>query len=95
MNYPILSPPLIYRGYIYFISADNRIICVDIDEKKISQLEKGIIPIYEPGLSTLVLDNQKKGTLRFLTNIKEALSSSDILFIAVGTPMGDDAKCTL
>ena len=92
---------VIGSGYVGLVAAacfaemGNTVICVDIDDHKISQLVKGVVPIYEPGLSTLVLDNQKKGTLRFLTNIKEALSSSDILFIAVGTPMGDDGSADL
>ena len=70
----------------------NKVICVDIDENKISNLKDGKVPIYEPGIETLVFDNQKKGTLFFTTNIKEALNESNIVFIAVGTPMGDDGS---
>jgi len=73
----------------------NNIICVDIDEKKIENLKKGIIPIYEPGLEPMVLENYKKGTLNFTTDIKEALENSDTVFIAVGTPMSEDGSADL
>ena len=92
---------VIGSGYVGLVSAScfaemgNSVICVDIDKEKISQLKKGIVPIYEPGLSRLVLDNQQKNTLKFTTSIEDALSSSDILFIAVGTPMGDDGSADL
>jgi len=92
---------VIGSGYVGLVAATcfaemgNTVLCVDIDEKKITQLEKGIIPIYEPGLSELVLDNQKKCTLRFSTNIAEALDVAEVIFIAVGTPMGADGSADL
>ena len=61
--------------------------CVDVDRKKIDNLKRGIIPIYEPGLEPLVAENYKAGTLRFTTDIKEAIDSSEVCCIAVGTPM--------
>ncbi len=78
-----------------FAEMGNTVICVDIDEKKVEQLKKGIIPIYEPGLEKMVLKNHKIGTLKFTTDIKKALDKSDICFIAVGTPMGEDGSADL
>ena len=88
-------------GYVGLVSAacfsemGNHVVCVDIDEKKILNLKKGIVPIYEPGLSVLIHDNFKKGNIDFTTNIKDALDQSDLVFIAVGTPMGDDGSADL
>ena len=64
-----------------FAEMGNNVICVDIDEQKILQLKQGVLPIYEPGLSELVLDKQKKGTLKFTINIQEALDFIDVLFM--------------
>jgi UDPglucose 6-dehydrogenase len=73
----------------------NRVTCVDIDQRKIENLSKGIIPIYEPGLEAMVLENHARGTLRFTTDIAEAIASTDVAFIAVGTPMGEDGSADL
>ncbi len=78
-----------------FAHMGNSVICVDIDEKKIENLKKGIIPIYEPGLEEIVKNNFKIKTLKFTTDIKEALKNSDITFIAVGTPQGEDGSADL
>ena len=92
---------VIGSGYVGLVAAacfsemGNKVICVDVDEKKIENLKNGIIPIYEPGIESLVLDNQKKGTLHFTTEIKQALNESEVVFIAVGTPMGDDGSADL
>ncbi|MBT4824918.1 UDP-glucose/GDP-mannose dehydrogenase family protein [Candidatus Woesearchaeota archaeon] len=73
----------------------NDVICLDIDEKKIATLNNGKMPIYEPGLKELVLRNVEEGRLRFTTETKYAIESSDIIFIAVGTPEGEDGSADL
>ncbi|MAR39516.1 MAG: UDP-glucose 6-dehydrogenase [Flavobacteriales bacterium] len=92
---------VIGSGYVGLVAAacfaemGNKVICVDVDKKKIANLKKGVVPIYEPGIEPLVLDNQKKGTLFFTTDIRDALDEANIVFIAVGTPMGDDGSADL
>ena len=73
----------------------NKVTCVDIDPVKIEKLNQGIIPIFEPGLETMVLKNVKNKNLFFTTELAEALQNSEIAFIAVGTPMGDDGSADL
>jgi len=73
----------------------NNVTCVDIDPVKIEKLNQGIIPIFEPGLETRVLKNVKNKNLFFTTELHEALQNSEIAFIAVGTPMGDDGSADL
>ena len=78
-----------------FAEMGNKVYCVDIDEEKISNLKKGIIPIYEPHLATMVIDNQTKNNLFFTTDLKEALDNTNIIFIAVGTPQSEDGSVDL
>ena len=78
-----------------FAEMGNKVTCVDIDEEKISNLKKGIIPIYEPGLEPMVKRNVDNGTLKFSTDLKECLDDTEIVFIAVGTPMGEDGSADL
>ncbi len=73
----------------------NDVWCVDVNEEKIQMLKEGKVPIYEPGLEHLVLDNHRAGRLKFTVNIQEALADSDVCFIAVGTPMGEDGSADL
>jgi UDPglucose 6-dehydrogenase len=69
-----------------FSDLGNDVICVDKDQDKINNLQKGIIPIYEPGLEELVLKNYKNKKLKFSTDLKNSIKKSDIVFICVGTP---------
>src|SRR6056300_411786 len=85
-------------GYVGLVSGvlfsdfGNTVYCVDNDKKKISNLEKGIIPIYEPGLEELVIRNFNSKRLIFTTDLNEAVKKSDIIFIAVGTPPSKDGN---
>lgn len=73
----------------------NDVICVDNNLEKLSQLEKGIVPIYEPGLEELIKVNVSEGRLNFTSNLKEAVQKSLVCFIAVGTPQGEDGQADL
>ena len=92
---------IIGSGYVGLVSGTcfaemgNKVTCVDIDPVKIEKLNKGIVPIFEPGLETLILKNVKNNNLLFTTDLSEALQNSEIAFIAVGTPMGDDGSADL
>jgi len=78
-----------------FSKMGNKVYCVDIVEEKIEGLKKNILPIFEPNLETLVKTSQEHGDLIFTTDIKEALDDTDIIFIAVGTPMAEDGSANL
>ncbi|MBR5685639.1 MAG: UDP-glucose/GDP-mannose dehydrogenase family protein [Muribaculaceae bacterium] len=69
--------------------------CVDVDQHKIDQLNQGIIPIYEPGLETLVRKNSKSGRLQFTTRLEDILDEVNIVFSAVGTPPDEDGSADL
>ncbi|MGB2273947.1 MAG: NAD-binding protein, partial [Flavicella sp.] len=92
---------VIGSGYVGLVSGTcfsemgNKVTCVDIDQTKIDKLEKGILPIFEPGLEPMVLRNVEKKNLFFTTSMSEALADAAIVFIAVGTPMGDDGSADL
>jgi len=78
-----------------FAEMGHNVICVDIDETKINNLKNGIMPIYEPGLEEMVIQNAKANRLHFTIDIKEAAENSTIHFIAVGTPPGADDAADL
>ena len=92
---------VIGTGYVGLVTgaglADfgNEVVCVDIDERKIEALRAGVIPIYEPGLDTLVSKNVEEGRLSFTTDLAEAIRASRAIFIAVGTPPKPDGSADL
>lgn len=73
----------------------NRVVCVDIDESKITQLREGKIPFYEPGLKEMVLRNHETGRLTFDTSLEDGVKRSEVIFIAVGTPSDDSGHADL
>ena len=92
---------VIGTGYVGLVSGTcfsemgNKVTCVDIDQNKINNIHKGVIPIYEPGLEKMVVKNIDKKNLFFTTNISEAIEDAEVVFIAVGTPMGEDGSADL
>ena len=92
---------VIGSGYVGLVAAacfsemGNTVTSVDVDIEKINSLKKGKVPIYEPGLETLVVNNFSKNRLIFTTDIIDALRASEVIFIAVGTPTGDDGSADL
>jgi UDPglucose 6-dehydrogenase len=88
-------------GYVGLVTAGclaeagNEVICVDVDAAKIAGLKKGMIPIYEPGLTEIVQHNEKLGRLRFTTDSKEGVENSIIIFLAVGTPSLADGSADI
>jgi UDPglucose 6-dehydrogenase len=73
----------------------HNVLCVDIDQNKVDALKNGIIPIYEPGLENLVLENTQSGQLNFTTDIADGVNYGDVIFIAVGTPPQEDGSADL
>ena len=88
-------------GYVGLVQAavlasvGHEVVCVDVDEKKVNNLKKGIIPIYEPGLSNLVNENFKSGRLEFTIDAELAVEHGLLQFIAVGTPPSEDGSADL
>jgi UDPglucose 6-dehydrogenase len=88
-------------GYVGLVQAavlaevGHDVVCVDVDQKKVDKLEKGIIPIYEPGLTPLVTSNFESGRLTFTTDAKAGVEHGQLIFIAVGTPPDEDGSADL
>ena len=88
-------------GYVGLVSGTcfsemgNKVTCFDIDENKINKLLKGLIPIYEPGLEKMVVRNVEKKNLFFTSSLARSIEDAEIVFIAVGTPMGEDGSADL
>lgn len=78
-----------------FAEMGNTVTCIDIDSTKIANLKKGIIPIYEKGLQKMVAQNIEHGNLFFDTAVTDSINQADLIFIAVGTPMGEDGSADL
>lgn len=78
-----------------FAESGNDVICMDIDARKIEMLNAGIVPIYEPGLEELVKRNMAHDRLSFTTDMSRAVKKADVIFIAVGTPPGEDGSADL
>lgn len=92
---------VIGTGYVGLVSGailsdfGHSVVCTDVDEAKIESLKKGVIPIYEPGLDSIVERNVNDKRLFFSTNIQQAIEENNIIFIAVGTPPKDDGSADL
>jgi UDPglucose 6-dehydrogenase len=92
---------IIGTGYVGLVTGaclaemGSNITCVDVDERKIHGLCKGVLPIYEPGLESIVVGNYKEGRLGFATSLQDPTSHSNVYFIAVGTPPGEDGSADL
>ncbi len=88
-------------GYVGLVTAagfsdlGNKVVALDINEERIKNLKKGIMPIFEPGLEEMVERNAQAGRLRFTTSYKDALDGAEFCFIAVGTPEGVDGEADL
>lgn len=88
-------------GYVGLVTAacfadlGNRVVALDVNEERVANLKKGIMPIYEPGLDELVKRNVKGGRITFTTSYEEALKGAEFAFIAVGTPSGSDGSADL
>jgi len=92
---------IIGTGYVGLVQgaclADtgNHVICMDIDEKKVKALQRGVIPIYEPGLEEMVKKNAHEGRLEFTTSLKTAVQKSDVIFLCLPTPQSEDGSADL
>ncbi|MGD6803400.1 UDP-glucose dehydrogenase family protein [Rossellomorea vietnamensis] len=92
---------VIGTGYVGLVSGvcfsdiGNNVTCVDLDENKINNLKKGIVPIYEPGLKDLVIKNTQEGRLSFTTELKQGMDTADVIIIAVGTPEKETGEADL
>ncbi|MCF6178342.1 MAG: UDP-glucose/GDP-mannose dehydrogenase family protein [Geopsychrobacter sp.] len=78
-----------------FAEMGNNVVCVDVDKSKVADLKRGKLPIYEPGLDPLVLRNAEQERLRFTSSLAEGMAKTEIFFIAVGTPPGEDGSADL
>jgi UDPglucose 6-dehydrogenase len=92
---------IVGTGYVGLVSgtcfAETGIVvtCVDNNKEKIENLNRGIIPIYEPGLDQMIVRNKEKGRLFFSTSLQDSLKDAEVVFIAVGTPPGEDGSADL
>ena len=80
---------------VCFAESGNDVVCVDKDDKKVRALKAGKMPIYEPGLEELLHRNVGEKRLTFTTNLPQAVKDAEVIFIAVGTPQGEDGSADL
>lgn len=96
-----MNVAVIGTGYVGLVvgaclaETGNSVMCADVDAAKIERLKESQLPIYEPGLEPLVVRNQREGRLRFTTDVGGAVEASEVVFIAVGTPPGEDGSADL
>jgi len=96
-----LKIAIVGTGYVGLVTgtclaeSGNDVVCIDKMASKIEGLQRGVIPIYEPGLSELVLRNHRDGRLNFTTSLAQGIAEAEMVFIAVGTPQGDDGGADL
>jgi len=92
---------IVGTGYVGLVTGTtlaeigNSVYCVDIDEKKVEAMKNGVVPIYEPGLEEMFLRNIQAERIFFTTNLKEALEKSEVIFLALPTPPGEDGSADL
>lgn len=92
---------VIGTGYVGLVTGaclaelGNAVSCIDTDAEKVAALQRGQVPFFEPGLQELVSRNVRSARISFTTNAQEAISAAEIIFIAVGTPMGEDGRADL
>ena len=92
---------IVGTGYVGLVSGTCfselglNVFCIDVNEQKVENLKKGIVPIYEPGLERMVLRNMESNRLNFSTDLKSILDDVDVVFIAVGTPPGEDGSADM
>ena len=97
----ILNITIVGTGYVGLVTGTtlaelgNSVYCVDIDEKKVEGMKNGIVPIYEPNLEEMFLRNIQSERLFFTTNLKEALDKSEVVYLALPTPPGEDGSADL
>jgi UDPglucose 6-dehydrogenase len=101
VSLPVVQILVIGTGYVGLVvgaclaETGNDVVCADIDARKIEQLQRNVLPIYEPGLEELVRRNQAQGRLRFTTDVPRAAGDAQVVFLAVGTPPGEDGSADL
>src|SRR5689334_12557371 len=96
-----MNVTIVGTGYVGLVTgacladAGNNVLCLDLDRKKIDQLNQDRIPIYEPGLEAIVSRNRAAGRLKFTTDIATSVAHAELQMIAVGTPPGEDGSADL
>jgi len=92
---------VIGSGYVGLVAGaclaetGNEVLCADVDARKVTRLQRNDVPIYEPGLEPLIRRNQAEGRLRFTSDLPDAIAHGRVIFIAVGTPPGEDGSADL